>query len=338
MTRFIHFGLDSLLLCALSVFAVEKAKADAAVTNRPDHEKGVVTFRPQGDQQNIPERYRLEEHSFPYEMKRKTTFPNIGVDVFRVRFPSPVTSPTPENNTVHAEYYCPQVKGPFPCVIVLDITGGDQTLSRLISTNLAQNKIGALFVQMAYYGPRRPPGSRLRFMSPNVNRTIEAVRQTVLDLRRATAWMEARPEVDPKRLGILGTSLGSFMSALTGEMEPKLGRVVVLLGGGGFVDAYYDNPQGAGLRKVWEAVGGTKQKLADIIAPVDPITCAANLRDHKLLIIAGSRDEIVPPSATTALWKASGEQKIVWYDCTHYGAALYYVPAMTHIIQHLGAK
>jgi dienelactone hydrolase len=308
-----------------------------AAASAGDVEKGSVYFRPLGDQQNIPERYRLGEHTFPYEMELKLALPNVEADVYRLRFPSPVVTATPENNTVHAEYYRPRRKGPFPCVIVLDISGGDQSLSRFISTLLAERGIGGLFVQMAYYGPRRPPDSRLRLMSPNVFHTLEAVRQTVLDLRRATAWMEARPEIDAKRLGILGTSLGSFMSALTAEMEPKLGRVAVLLGGGGFVDAFYDNPQGAMFRKAWEALGGTKKKLADLIAPVDPLTYAANLKDRQVLFIAGKRDEIVPPKATVALWEAAGRQKIVWYDCTHYGAALYMVPAMEHIVRHFGA-
>src|SRR5262249_32626955 len=134
-----------------------------------------------------------------------------GVQVYDVRFPSAVESPVPENNTVYAEYYRPDAKGPFPCVILLDITGGDQTVSRVIGTHLARHGIGGLFVQMAYYGPRRPPGSDLRLVSPDVVRTTAAVRQTVLDLRLATAWMESRPEIDARRLGILGTSLGSFM-------------------------------------------------------------------------------------------------------------------------------
>jgi dienelactone hydrolase len=300
-------------------------------------DSGTVTFRAPIAADNVPARYRLEDHEFPFDMSLKYRLPNIGVDVFRVRFPSPVQSPHPENNTVHAEYYRPDGKGPFACTIVLDITGGDQSLSRLIATHLAQKKIAALFVQMAYYGPRRPAKTKTRLLSADIRQTMEAVRQTVLDLRRATAWMESRPEVDPNRLGILGTSLGSFMAALTAEMEPKLGRVVVLLGGGGLVEAYYDHPRAAAARKIWEALGGTKQQVAELLAPVDPITCAANLKDRKLLIIAGKRDEIVPPSAALALWRASGEQKIVWYDCTHYSAALFYAPAMKHIIAHLGA-
>jgi hypothetical protein len=117
-------------------------------------------------------------------------------------------------------------------------------------------------------------------------------------------------------------------------MEPKLLRVAVLLGGGGLVDAYYDDPRAANFRKLWEALGGTKEKLAQLIAPADPITCAANLKDRRVLILAGKRDDIVPPKAAEALWQATGRQKIIWYDCTHYGAVVYFLPAMRHIVQH----
>ena len=303
-----------------------------------DSETGVFRFTPLGDPANVPERYRLEERTVEYRLSLKHELPSSGVRVFRLQYPSPVVSATPENNTVHAEYYLPKGKGPFPGVIVLDITAGDQSLSRNLSTFLAQKGIAGLFVQMAYYGPRRPAGSRLRLLSPDLNHTLAAVRQTVLDLRLAAAWMASRPELDGKRLGIMGTSLGSFMAALTGEMEPRLGRVVVLLGGGGFVEAYYDHPQAARYRKVYEALGGTKEKLAKLLAPVDPLTCAANLKERKLLILAGKRDDIVPPKMAEALWKASGEQKIVWYDCTHYGAIVYLASALDHIIAHFGAE
>src|SRR6185369_9500794 len=101
----------------------------------------------------------------------------------------------------------------------------------------------------------------------------------------ASAWMESRSELDPKHLGIMGTSLGSFMAALTAEMEPSYGRVAVLLGGGGFVDGYYHHPQAAPFVRIYEAFGGTKEMAAKFIAPVDPITCAGNLQDRKLLIV-----------------------------------------------------
>jgi dienelactone hydrolase len=301
-------------------------------------EKGTVRFTPVGDQKDIPERYRLDARSFDYEMDLKCELPETGVRIWRLRFPSPVTSPCPENNTVHAEYYRPQGSGRVPAVIVLDITGGDQSLSRGFCTHLARNGIAGLFVQMAYYGPRRPPGSKLRLLSTDFARTMEAIRQTVLDLRCATAWMGARPEIDPARLGILGTSLGSFIGTLTAEMEPRLGKVAVLLGGGGLVDGYYDHPQAAPFKSAWEAIGGTREMIAKLLAPVDPLTCAGNLRDRKVLILAGKRDDIVPPRMAEALWAASGKQKIVWFDCTHYGAVVYLSTALDLIVKHFQAE
>ena len=305
-----------------------------ALADAPALEKGTAKFRHVGDQAAVPQRYRLDEHTFAWELEPKLELESTGVRVFHVRFPSPVVSPTPENNTVHAEFYRPKGAGPFPGVIVLDVTGGDQQLSRLISTHLANKGVAALFVQMAYYGPRRPAGSDLRMLSADVPRTFAALTQTVLDVRRASAWLENRPDVDPKHLGIIGTSLGSFVAALAAESEPRLGKAAVMLGGGGFVEGYYDDPRAAPVRKVWEALGGTRERMKELLAPYDPLTCAANLKDRKLLIIAAKRDDIVPPSCAERLWEATGKQKIVWYNCTHYGAALYMIPALGHITTH----
>jgi dienelactone hydrolase len=300
-------------------------------------EKGSFSFKPLDDQKNIPERYRLEQRTFDYELSLKYELTE-DISVYRLTFPSPVETQLKENNTVYAEYYLPRGKGPFPAVIVLDILGGNETVSRIIATHLAQHKIAALFVFMPYYGPRRTPGSKVRMLMPDIEHSLGAVRQTVLDLRAATAWMESRSEVDRKRLGILGTSLGSFMATLTAEMEPKLQRVGVLLGGGGVVDGYYDHPQGKTYRQVYEALGGTKEKLARAVAPADPLTCAANLKDHKVLMICGKRDEIVPPKMAVALWKASGEQEIVWYNCGHYSAVFYLLPSLEHLVKHFSEE
>ena len=53
-------------------------------------------------------------------------------------------------------------------------------------------------------------------------------------------------------------------------MEPRFGRVAILLGGGGLVDAYYDDPHAAAYRKLCEALGGTKEKQAKLHRPGRP--------------------------------------------------------------------
>jgi dienelactone hydrolase len=320
-------ALPLLTLSASIVGAEEKSSA------RPI-EKGTVICKPGAEQAQLPPYYRLPEQPFEYQLKHLRKLPENGVEVFEVTFPSPVKSPHPANNTVYAEYYRPKADQPFPCVIVLDITGGDQALSRMIARNFAQNGVGGLFVQMAYYGPRRPPGSNLRLLSYDLEHTSAAIKQTVLDLRRATAWMAARPEINPKRLGIMGTSLGSFMATLTAEMEPQLGRLAVLLGGGGFIDAYWDHPQALEYRKIYESLGGTKKALQDAIADIDPITRAPLLKNRKVLIIAAKNDEIVPPRMAENLWNATGRQRIIWLNAGHYSAAIYLLPGLSKVVEH----
>jgi dienelactone hydrolase len=317
------------------VLTVAALAQPAARSQAPRPTSGIIEFTPLGDETKIPELYRLHRHQFPYHLVLQREMPGCGIDVFRLDFPSPLESRAPENNTVWAEYYRPQGPGPFPATVVLDITAGDQSLSRTIGTVLAQNHIAALFVQMAYYGPRRPPGSRLRLLSTDFKQTMEAVRQTVLDIRRACAWLDAQPEIDHARIGILGTSLGSLIGALAAEMEPRFAKVVILLGGGDLVDAYYDHPRAWLIRQIYEACGGTKEQVRQFIAPIDPVTCADRLKGRSVLMIAARRDQVIPAKATLALWNAAGQPRIIWHDCTHYGAALYFATIMRDVTAFL---
>jgi dienelactone hydrolase len=325
-------------MCRLSLIAcVCLVTTDVLRAESLKGDTGKVTFKPVGDEMKTPERYRLAEYEFEYTLVPKLDLPVSGVEIYTLTFPSPVKSPHPQNNTVWAEYYRPKGKGLFPAAIVLDILGGDQALSRGIARHLAQNGIAGLFVQMAYYGPRKPPDGP-RLLTPNIDHTMAAIRQTVLDNRCAAAWLESRPEVDAKRLGILGTSLGSFIGALSAAMEPRLNRVVLLLGGGGLVDAFLENPKAKPYIEAAAVVGLTKDKLRKMIAPADPLTYADLLKERQLLMIAASRDDVVPPKAAKTLWEAAGKPKIIWLDATHVGAAVFVFDVATPIVEHLKGK
>ena len=89
------------------------------------------------------------------------------------------------------------------------------------------------------------------------------------------------------------------------------------------MDAYYDHPKA----KPYTQVDGPARRQAccvkQLIAPVDPITYAAQLKGKNLLMIAAKDDEIVPTEGRDALWEATGKQRIVWLDAGHVTPALY---------------
>jgi dienelactone hydrolase len=157
----------------------------------------------------------------------------------------------------------------------------------------------------------------------------------VLDCRRATAWLAARPDVDADRLGVLGTSLGSFVGGVVAAAEPKLTRACLLLGGGGLVDSFSEQPKAELIVKGLAIIGLTRAKLKALVAPVDPITYADALKAKSLLLIAASRDDVVPPAAMTRLWEATDKPPMVWVDATHVGAAAHLFPMMRAVVKHM---
>ena len=317
-------GIAVLLLACSSAAAAE-----------PKTLAGEIKFAQTDKASGVPEFFRMEDRTFAYELKPKYSLPNAGVDVFSLTFPSAVKTLSAANNTVYAEYYQPRTPGKHPAVIVLDILDGAQVVSRAEALWLAQHDIPALVVFMAYYGPRREPGTKERLLSTDIEKSVANVRQTVLDCRLATAWLESRPEVDVKKLGVLGTSLGSFVGGVFAGVEPKIRSVNLLLGGGALVDSFAEHPVAVVLGPIMKLAGVTTPKLKKMIDPVDPITYAEQLKGKKLLLIAASNDDVVPPVAMKRLWAATDKPEMIWVEATHVGSALYLFQMMRAVIKNV---
>jgi dienelactone hydrolase len=303
-------------------------------------EHGEAHFRPAATEAGLPEQFRLGGATFAYELE--PLYDTGRYSVAALRFPSPVVSPEPVNNTVHAEYFRPSnaLGGDprrRPAVIVLHILGADFALSRYLAARLAERGVAALFVKLPYYGERRPPGDGKRFLSADIDRSIGAMRQGICDVRRAAAWLASRPEIDPDRLGITGISLGGIVAAVAAAVDPTLDRVALLLAGGDLARILWEMPEAARYRALWIESGRTLADLRALTDPYDPLTHAHRLAGKRVLMIAGNSDDVVPPSCTRALWIAAGRPPIIWYDCGHYSALAYLLPAVRKTVEFFAA-
>lgn len=310
--------------------------AASSAGNTPTHEHGTIKFTADDTKGDVPERFRLDAHSFEYDLTLKHDLKNAEVEVWTLTFPSPVKSKDECNNTVPCEFYVPKGAKGKPAAVVLDILDGAMVVSRAEALWLAQHDIPALVVQMAYYGPRRPKDSKERLLTTDVDKSVANITQTVLDVRRAVAWLETRPQVDANRIGLLGTSLGSFVGGVAAGVEPKIKTACLLLGGGGLVDSFSQHPKAGPILAGLALLGITADKLKKQIDPVDPLTYAEKLKGKKLLLVGASRDDIVPPVAMKTLWEATGKPTILWFDSTHVGTALYTIPMMRAVVKTLG--
>ncbi len=296
----------------------------------PAETKGTVTFTPTPQESDVPALFRMEAATFDFTQQELRT--NAHYTVSAVRFPSPIVTPDVENNTVHAEYFRPNRPGKHSAVVVLHILGADFALSRYYAARLADRGVAAMFVKLPYYGERRPAGGQKRFLSNDIGRSVESMRQGVLDVRRAAAWLASRPEIDSQRLGVTGISLGGIVSSLAAANDPTLNRAAFLLAGGDLHEVLWAMPEGARYRKAWTDAGKTKEDLRALVAPFDPVTYAPRLKSKRVLMMAGNVDEVIPPASTRSLWEAAGRPPITWFDCGHYSAAGYLLPAIREAV------
>jgi poly(3-hydroxybutyrate) depolymerase len=302
-------------------------------------ERGQISFRPGPLEASVPEPFRLEAAVFSFELE--PVMATRRYTVSKLRFPSPIETPDAENNMVHAEYFAPVGFGPKrPAVIVLHILGADFPLSRYMAARLADRGVAALFVKLPYYGERQPPGQgqrTKRFLSADIERSVTSMRQGVCDVRRASVWLAARPDIDPARLGASGISLGGIVASLATAVDPAIRQGVFLLAGGDLSSILWEMPEAAAYRKQWLDTGRTRQDLKALTDPFDPLTYANGLKGKRLMMIAGKVDEVVPPSSTLHLWEAAGRPPIHWCDCGHYSAVGYLLPGIRKTVDFFAA-
>ncbi|HYL35799.1 MAG TPA: alpha/beta hydrolase family protein [Bryobacteraceae bacterium] len=137
-----------------------------------------------------------------------------------LRFRSPVVTPHPKNNVVHAQWF-PARNGGKKAVVLLPHWNAPADGHNALCRGLSRLGISALRISLPYHDYRMPPElQRADYaVSANVCRTIDAARQAVIDVRCCFDWLESQGF---QRLGIIGTSLGSAYACLASAHDPRI--------------------------------------------------------------------------------------------------------------------
>ena len=130
----------------------------------------------------------------------------------RLTFQSSIQSPYAENNMAACTIFRPAKPNGAAVVVVPQWNASAEShiaLSRMIS----RFGFTTLRLTLPYHEERNPMKPRADyFVSPNLGRTIQAMQQSVHDVRRAADWLQQQGF---QRLGIMGSSIGSCIAFLT---------------------------------------------------------------------------------------------------------------------------
>jgi dienelactone hydrolase len=170
-----------------------------------------------------PTDFRLEQREVQVFSTREVPDPQLeakvkGTFAEFLRFTSPVRTPYPENDQVNARWF--PAKG-RRAIVLLPHWNSDAISYVSLCHMFNLMGIAVLRLTMPYHDIRMP-GEIQRAdyaVSANIGRTLNAVRQGVVDIRCCLDWLEQQGY---DKLGIVGTSLGSCYAFIATAHDPRI--------------------------------------------------------------------------------------------------------------------
>ena len=242
---------------------------------------------------------------------------------------SAVKTPSAENNIARARLFPARrerKRKPRAAVVVLPQWNA-QPDSHVEACRIFNGLgITALRLTLPYHEERRPPELERadHLVGSNIGRTIQSMRQAVLDTRAAVRWLKRQGF---ERIGILGTSIGSCVGflALTHDSAIDVG--------------VFNHVSGYVADVVWEGISTqhvragietdlTVDELREFWKPISPVPFIPRLlgmKQRPMRFIAARYDLTFPVDQSRRLIaevKAMGiDLDVVWLPCGHYTTA-----------------
>jgi dienelactone hydrolase len=239
---------------------------------------------------------------------------------------SAVHTPSPENNTARARFFPAKIKNgkrSRKAVVVLPQWNA-QPESHVEACRIF-NMIGmsALRLTLPYHLERKPPEIERadHLVSTNIGRTIQSMKQAVLDTRAAVQWLKSQGY---EQIGILGTSVGSCIAFLAFAHEPDLKAGAFNHVSGYVADVVWN---GLSTAHVQAGLAGhvTLEELRTYWAPISPLPFMPRVAQmgHRPMRFIIARYDLTFPLALSqdAIAEARRHKlplDIVWLPCGHY--------------------
>jgi fermentation-respiration switch protein FrsA (DUF1100 family) len=130
--------------------------------------------------------------------------------------------------------------------------------------------------------------------------------------------------------------MGAIMGAILAGVDERVTCAVLGAGGAdwGVMASQSQNRPARELRAARPEL--TPERVAEVLAPVDPLNFVGHISPRPLLILHGDFDDSVPPDAARLLWQHAGPPKEMrWYHSGHYLPTAAYLYVVEWLEKHL---
>jgi dienelactone hydrolase len=189
-----------------------------------------------------------------------------------------------------------------PAMVVVNGHEGDKSSWYAYWTGILYARAGAIVLTYDPIGEyernderRSNTSEHDRILEPEEAMATRLSGLMIADVLQSVTYLSSRPDVDPKRIAVLGYSMGSFVSAIACALDTRIHACV--LSGGGDLD---------GLGGYWDRSDpmcqGIPYRSLSFLEDRGAMLLALNAKRGPTLIYNGSADEIVDIPHHDAAW------------------------------------
>ena len=265
---------------------------------------------------------------------------------YAVDFSTAHTTQYKESNNVFGEYFQPRDADCAPLAIMVHGWGDRSVIPcRLLARTLAKKGIASFILYLVFHSSRMPEVIRNRlplFLTPE--EWFEGYRASVIEIRQIIDWASSRPELAKEQVGVIGISLGGFVSTIAMGVDKRIKAGVFLVAGGNSEKITWNTKS----QSIMKGHGCTETECHQIrsyypqyldeiaekgfgnVTPAkecfltDTLTFAPYLWERPILMLNALWDEAIPKEATLDFWEACNRPSIMWLPGTHVTFWLWY--------------
>ena len=243
------------------------------------------------------------------------------VGFWRRDFTFPACIPATQKNNTHAivQTYAPERVLHLPAVIVLH---GLMTLTLLpyrpFFRAIADAGASAYAVELPYHLRRTPPGSFSGelFFTADFEMSLATIQQTVAEIRQLIHYLR---EAGAPTIGLLGFSLGAWMSALVASCEPEVDFALLAMPPSNLNAVFWQTKLGEPLRRQFETAGWSAADTASFYQRLDPQHLSLLIPPERCAMFAAKFDHFIPFAYTQQLQRQWQHSDLHVYSAGHIG-------------------
>lgn len=195
-------------------------------------------------------------------------------------------------------------------------------LIKMFQPHMKKHQWNMYYYTLPYHLQRKPFESSFSgeyMVSANIERTVQAVRQAVVDLRSFIHSIKKRQQGP---VFVVGLSLGGFITNLLATVEDQVDAMVSIFYVNSLAHTIWNTDPGKFIKKELVENGVRYQEISEHFKILEAGLVPPKIKKDHILLLSAKYDQYVDIEDADVLWNAWNKPRRIIYNCGHSGIVL----------------